>query len=435
MQTIVLCVAQYMADGRADEIHFRLTWSNTAAVPWPHACHSAEVDAHFCRRCGPKLPDPFREDWLPARPEVTRAFASFSKEGAERSTPMSQSYAPLFVARRGVTDVKFVGQLQRPWQRPDLVRVRAVSPELAPLFADVYRRPESDEPRHVLADRLQAMGDPRGTFIAYQLHPDPTPAMLAEADRLEEAHRNDWLGALLPIVSPSVCRFTRGFVDTAVIGEAPQSVVDAASIAPEWATVETVEFRTRFDSTTQTFSSQFRSARHVIVDSTGMLYEQGTECAWAMESVRCRTVFRTHYLAGIQCPNLRRLTTGAYYGVERHIVNELIDKPWWSQLDEVSLLLSRPSHALAEMIAATPGRLRLVAWQDRLVVLRVAPNRVDVRAFPSDRATAASLIETLQTGLGADWQVGPGVDLSEAPEFDELGHILRHFFDDPEDAA
>ena len=211
-------------------------------------------------------------------------------------------------------------------------------------------------------------------------------------------------------------------------------MVDLASDAPEWATAETLEFGIRFDSQTNTFSPPFRRVRHVITVGTGKLYERDCEQPWVMESLRCRAFFRTHDLAGIRCPNLRRLTASAYYGVERHILNELVDRPWWSQLDELGFWLPRPSHALAEMIAATPGRIRIVAGRDRLVVLRVAPNRVDVRASRSHRAAAVALIATLQTGLGADWQVEPGLDLNEAPEFDELAHIMRHFFDDAEEA-
>src|SRR5206468_162610 len=37
------------------------------------------------------------------------------------------------------------------------------------LFAAVAAAPDDDEPRHVLADHLQELGDPRGELIALQL--------------------------------------------------------------------------------------------------------------------------------------------------------------------------------------------------------------------------------------------------------------------------
>src|SRR5579871_1974309 len=107
------------------------------------------------------------------------------------------------------------------------------------LLAEIVARPTDDEPRLVLADRLQQAGDPRGEFIAVQCelarvgcapHPawdwvgdalaDLDPAGEARVRKLRgreaallKAHRQEWDGSLrerVPYAGPM--RFSRGFL-------------------------------------------------------------------------------------------------------------------------------------------------------------------------------------------------------------------------------
>lgn len=110
------------------------------------------------------------------------------------------------------------------------------------LLAEIYARPDDDEPRLVYADRLMAANDPRGEFIALQLaraadHP-PTPR---EAELLKK-HGKAWLGDLAPVLSfgkgYSQTTFRRGFVaDADVILSVGRKMRPLASHLA-WATVE-----------------------------------------------------------------------------------------------------------------------------------------------------------------------------------------------------
>jgi len=81
------------------------------------------------------------------------------------------------------------------------------------LFAAVYADPDSDGPREVLADALQAAGDPLGELMSLQLlpaDPEQAPARRARIRELVQTHHLAWLGPLYELARGA--RFDRGFV-------------------------------------------------------------------------------------------------------------------------------------------------------------------------------------------------------------------------------
>ncbi len=86
------------------------------------------------------------------------------------------------------------------------------------LFEAVWEAPDDDAPRQALADRLRALGDPRGELIALQLarHAKPATPKKREKELLAE-HGRAWLGAIGPIMADGFV-FERGFVEQVSAG-------------------------------------------------------------------------------------------------------------------------------------------------------------------------------------------------------------------------
>jgi len=102
------------------------------------------------------------------------------------------------------------------------------------LFAHVYEAPFDLSRRHVLADALQELGDPRGEFIALQL---------ARSDekrqkKLLTANRKDWLGPFATYAADA--RFEDGFVSELRLKPLKPAQFSALSSVREWATVKRV---------------------------------------------------------------------------------------------------------------------------------------------------------------------------------------------------
>ncbi len=91
--------------------------------------------------------------------------------------------------------------------------------EAATLVLEVIARPDDDGVRAVLADLLQAAGDPRGELISLQLL-----ASRGNRDRdnriqeLLDTHAKSWLGWLRD--AAIACRFDRGFLSRLALGSA-----------------------------------------------------------------------------------------------------------------------------------------------------------------------------------------------------------------------
>ncbi|MCX5746115.1 MAG: hypothetical protein NT062_26860, partial [Proteobacteria bacterium] len=85
--------------------------------------------------------------------------------------------------------------------------------ELATLWREAIANPDDDAVREVLADALQAAGDPRGELMSLQLLPADPDQAPARRDRIRELvarHGKVWLGGLAPGVTAA--RFDRGLV-------------------------------------------------------------------------------------------------------------------------------------------------------------------------------------------------------------------------------
>ncbi len=108
-----------------------------------------------------------------------------------------------------------------------------MAPRLTSLFAAVCARPADDEPRQVLADALQELGDLRGEFITLQLACASGRASSAARVRALELERT--LGRMwAETLGAFRVEFRRGF---------PSLVeADTAVDGPTWATVEVLRF-------------------------------------------------------------------------------------------------------------------------------------------------------------------------------------------------
>jgi uncharacterized protein (TIGR02996 family) len=116
---------------------------------------------------------------------------------------------------------------------------------LAALYAEVYKHPDDDHVRSVLADALVERGDPRGELIHLQLRTDPLST--DEKRRVKELvaeHGRDWLGALGEWSSKDAKEliYERGFATRMTIVKPPTSQPAYPVDAPEMATIETLDF-------------------------------------------------------------------------------------------------------------------------------------------------------------------------------------------------
>ncbi len=85
--------------------------------------------------------------------------------------------------------------------------------DIARLWDEVVASPNDDGPRAVLADLLQAAGDPRGELISLQLLSAEDAAATDRQDRIQQllrGHLADWLGPLRDVAVAA--RFDRGFL-------------------------------------------------------------------------------------------------------------------------------------------------------------------------------------------------------------------------------
>ncbi len=116
--------------------------------------------------------------------------------------------------------------------------------ELAQLWAAFHARPADLPLRAVLADALQAIGDPRGEYIALELARGPaTAAARKRAAQLLAAHVDTWTGGIPGVIRDSL-RFDRGFL-AAVHCRTNGSALAESLSAPAWATVEELHLSTR----------------------------------------------------------------------------------------------------------------------------------------------------------------------------------------------
>jgi uncharacterized protein (TIGR02996 family) len=141
-------------------------------------------------------------------------------------------------------------------------------------FAQIYAAAEDDEPRFVLADRLQERGDPRGEFIALQyarLSAAPSAEALAREQDLFDRHATRWLGSLRPVLFKAGLVFERGFpVEGRLTGNAHD--IRRAAGDPAWVTFRAldVDYATRRGSPVDGLlvAPSMRSLRRLVALST-----------------------------------------------------------------------------------------------------------------------------------------------------------------------
>jgi uncharacterized protein (TIGR02996 family) len=121
--------------------------------------------------------------------------------------------------------------------------------QLAALFAEVYKNPDDDHVRMVLADALVERDDPRGELIHLQLRTELSKQEQRRAKELVEEHGRDWLGALGQWCSkkPKELVYERGFATRMTIVKPATSQPAFPIDAPEMATIETLDIGHNLD--------------------------------------------------------------------------------------------------------------------------------------------------------------------------------------------
>ena len=118
----------------------------------------------------------------------------------------------------------------------DAAKVLRAQADLDALWATHCTDPGDLAHRAVLADALQATGDPRGELIALQLAPELDAAAKKRVAELLAAHADEWTGPI-PMVSKSARKFERGFIVKLSCRAVGNELV-ATFDRPEWVTVE-----------------------------------------------------------------------------------------------------------------------------------------------------------------------------------------------------
>jgi uncharacterized protein (TIGR02996 family) len=122
----------------------------------------------------------------------------------------------------------------------DAARVHTAERTADELLAEVWRAPEDDGPRAVLADWLIERGDPRGELVSLQLarhRGRGTVASQRRERKLLRDHARTWMGPLEPVVSTSAFVFERGFLAACKVRWRVLAGVPELMTHPAWATV------------------------------------------------------------------------------------------------------------------------------------------------------------------------------------------------------
>lgn len=156
--------------------------------------------------------------------------------------------------------------------------MRVSDERILELFGQVYASSDDDHVRHVLADALLSIGDPRGELIQLQLHPhgDEVRAM-----RLLQRHGMTWLGGLRGPIVPLA--YERGFLASCLV------VADCASVLdrPEWSTVHTIQLASEHPGFA--IHPVMRSLRRLVDVPWNVLLELANTCRAQLERVAVET--------------------------------------------------------------------------------------------------------------------------------------------------
>lgn len=125
------------------------------------------------------------------------------------------------------------------------VRAKPEGADPAALLEQVRASPDDDDLRLVLADALDAIGDPRGELIVLQIRraSGGTNRQRAARERaLLKEHMREWLGAIAPVVKLKTAVFERGFLSRCEAVATRQVDAQVHFQHPEWATVRSIRF-------------------------------------------------------------------------------------------------------------------------------------------------------------------------------------------------
>jgi uncharacterized protein (TIGR02996 family) len=253
----------------------------------------------------------------------------------------------------------------------------------AALLAAVYARPDDDEPRAVLSDLLQELGDPRGEFIALQLarHRDGSPRRARERS-LEQRWGRDWLGAIEPHVLAGDVVYERGFVSRC---RYRGGTVEDVTVHPEWSTITHLDVAN---------ASQFVGGSHRLLLSS------------AVRALR--------HVHGAGEEDLKRIIAG------RDLPWETLGVRLW-RWDNLAPLANGPSHALPRvrrLVLRSAQRTQLIqgATVDaaiHLVQHWPALQQLDI-ALPVQHGMA--LVRHLVHGSMSIWVESEGLSFGIVPE-------------------
>ena len=364
LRSVALCVSQYWNDEADDAVHGDLVFSTASAPTWPHHCDDDDagwdptgsaaakpVEGDACCSCHPAFYDSYLRRW-DSNGRMVEAFAGYCKEGSDQGMTLGESALPYAIARRSVTgavEIEVVGQLLRPWMDSatalEAIAQANVDDEVAALLELVYATPDEDGPRHVLADFLQELGDPRGEFIALDLSGAGSEARAA----LLEQHRADWLGALRAVAALDSADFSRGFPTALRVCFVSADAVRRCGDDAAWSTVESIEF---FDpnvgreegysrqplGSIQHLSARMSSLRTLIgVETSGL--ERLREIDFSLPVTRLQTTIHDEHdlelLLGVtSLPSLEAITitTGLGYTPRDDLMQVLAKQASWRQL-------------------------------------------------------------------------------------------------------
>lgn len=151
----------------------------------------------------------------------------------------------------------FVGEAHRAWMTSQIEATAAALPKVkggkpvapapakpvADPLAAIWKTPDDDELRQVVADALGERGDPRGELITLQLLAAADAKQRRRARALLDEHAATWLGPIAKLTLDGSWLFERGFPVTVALDRraVPRREWEAALAAPQWATIRTLK--------------------------------------------------------------------------------------------------------------------------------------------------------------------------------------------------
>lgn len=207
------------------------------------------------------------------------------------------------------------------------------------LFEAVLQHPDDLKLRHVLADALQDVGDPRGEFIALQLARDQRGERASRREKeLLASHLETWLGRFKGVVQQP--RFERGFLHHAQIQGALPS---GAEKWAEWATVGSLDCR-NLDLSLETrllgapVLLSLRAVAGVSVAGLGLITRARGALPWRRLSLHVQY----NLAALLKCPLPSLSALKLFDSLVVSDFAALIRAPLGQQLTELELRLSAP---------------------------------------------------------------------------------------------